>query len=331
MNARDRFLETLRLGSPDRVPYYDHPIRRDVIERWRGEGLPPGASVEEFFNLDRWDVLMVREEPCLNVQPVPEFKGPLRTRADFERLKAAYQSDTRGRYPREWDDMAGGWKDRDYPVGVTAWRGMLLSLTVGDWPSLTDVLYGVYDHPVLIDEMMEHVTHFMLALIEKALNEVRFDYAVLAEPIASWHAPVVGPETYRRHVLPGLQRVVARLRRADIDILILDTHGAVEPLIPMILEAGVNTLWLGSARAANVDYRELRKQFGTDLRLIGGLDVRTLEKDKKAIQEEIMSVASPLLEQGGYIPMVDERIRPHIPFENHAYYRELIQRLIEGG
>jgi hypothetical protein len=97
MNARDRFLETLRFGRRDRVPYYDHPIRGDVLERWRREGFPPGTSVERFFDLDRWDVLMIREEPCLNVRPIPEFKGPLRTRDDFERLKTAYAPDVPAR------------------------------------------------------------------------------------------------------------------------------------------------------------------------------------------------------------------------------------------
>jgi hypothetical protein len=331
MNARTRFLETLHFGHPDRVPYYDHEIRKSVVTRWQRAGLPLDVSVERFFNLDRWDVLTAHEEPCLNVRPIPEFRGPLRGRADFERLWAAYDPRTPGRYPREWDGMARAWRSRDYPVGITAWRGMLLSLAVGGWSSLEDVMYGVYDHPGLIDEAMAHVTDFMLALIEKALNEVRFDFALLSEPIASLHAPVVGPATYRRHVLPGLRRVVERLRAAGIDIFILNTHGAAKPIIPLALDAGVNTLWIGSARAAGIEYLELRKRFGKDLRLIGGLDVRVLEQGRKAIEKEILSVVPALLEQGGYVPMVDERVRSQISLEHYSYYRELIRRLAEGG
>lgn len=331
MNARTRFLQTLHFGNPDRVPYYDHQIPTGVVARWQRAGLPLDVPVERFFNLDRWDVITTHEEPCLNVRPIPEFQGPLRSRADFERLQAAYDPSTPGRYPPEWNDLARAWGDRDYPVGITAWRGMLLSLAVGGWSSLEDVMYGISDHPELIDETMGHVTDFMLALIEKALNEVRFDFALLSEPIASLHAPVVGPATYRRHVLPGLRRVVERLRAAGIDILILNTHGAVQSIIPLALEAGVNSVWIGSARAAGVDYLELRKQFGKDLRLIGGLDVRVLEQDKKTIEREIMSVAPPLLEQGGYVPMVDERVRSHISFENYSYYRELIRKLAQGA
>jgi hypothetical protein len=174
---------------------------------------------------------------CLNVLPIPEFRGHLRTRADFERLVAAYDPETPGRYPPQWDEMVRGWQSREYPVGITAWRGMLQSLAVVGWKRLEDVMYGVYDHPHLIDETMEHVTHFMLSLIEQGLREVRFDFAILAEPIASWHGPVVGPKTYRRHVLPGLRRVVDRLRGAGIDIIVLQTHGAVKPLIPLALDA----------------------------------------------------------------------------------------------
>jgi hypothetical protein len=331
MNARTRFLETLHFGRPDRVPYYDHEIRKSVVARWQRAGLPLEVPVEQFFNLDRWDVITAHEEPCLNVRPIPEFQGPLKSRADFERLRAAYDPCSPGRYPREWDEMVRAWRHRDYPVGITAWRGMLLSLAVGGWSSLEEVMYALYDHAELVEETMEHVTDFMLALIEKALSEVRFDFALLSEPIASWHAPVVGPLMYRRHVLPGLRRVVERLRAAGIGILILNTHGAVTPIIPLALEAGVNAVWIGSARAAGIDYLQLRQQFGKDLRLIGGLDVRVLEKDKPAIEKEIMSIAPPLLEQGGYVPMVDERVRSQISFDNYSYYRELIRRLAEGA
>jgi hypothetical protein len=114
-------------------------------------------------------------------------------------------------------------------------------------------------------------------------------------------------------------------------VLILDTHGAVKPILPVVLEAGVNALWIGSARAANIDYVELRKEYGRDLRLIGGLDVRALEKGPAAIEKEILAIAPPLLAQGGYVPMVDERVRSNIPLANYSRYRKLIERLARAG
>jgi hypothetical protein len=41
MNARERYLETLTFGSPDRIPFTPGGGRKSTLERWRAEGLPP--------------------------------------------------------------------------------------------------------------------------------------------------------------------------------------------------------------------------------------------------------------------------------------------------
>jgi len=55
-----------------------------------------------------------------------------------------------------------------------------------------------------------------------------------------------------------------------------------------------------------------------------------LQQDKQAIEQEIISQAPPLLEQGGYVPLVDGRVRSWVPFENYVCYRELIRKLGTG-
>jgi len=331
MNARERFLETLRFGEPDRVPHYDQSIREDTLERWHREGLPRDVSVEEFFELDHWELFGPREDVSLNLYRIPEFEGELKTRPDFERLKRSYDPTTPERYPHDWDDHVRRWRDRDYPVGITAWRGFFQSMAVGDWQSLLNLLYMIHDAPGLLTEMVEFLADFILVVIERALSEVEFDYAILDEPIASHHAPVIAPASFHRFVIPAYRRIVNCLRAAGIEVIIFDTHGAVKPLIPLCLEAGVNALWCGAARASGVSYVELREEFGRDLLLIGGLDERVLEQDRRAIEEEILSQVPPLLEQGGYVPLVDGRVRSWVPFENYVYYRELIRKLSQEG
>jgi len=73
----------------------------------------------------------------------------------------------------------------------------------------------------------------------------------------------------------------------------------------------------------------LRQEYGRDLRLIGGVDVRVLEADRAAVEAEVKRVVPPLLEQGGYVPMVDGRVRKYVPYENYRAYRELIRELAE--
>ena len=61
--------------------------------------------------------------------------------------------------------------------------------------------------------------------------------------------------------------------------------------------------------------------------------VRTAGRDMEqaAVEAEVVRVAPPLLEQGGYVPMVDGRVRKYVPYENYRVYRELIQKLAERG
>ena len=77
-------------------------------------------------------------------------------------------------------------------------------------------------------------------------------------------------------------------------------------------------------------YRRLRREFGRDLRLIGGIDLDVLLRDKRAIRREIMFKVPPLLEQGGYIPLADGRVRENVPFENYVYYRRLLEKVTQG-
>jgi hypothetical protein len=78
-----------------------------------------------------------------------------------------------------------------------------------------------------------------------------------------------------------------------------------------------------------MDYRELRHEFGRDLRLIGGIDLDVLRRDKDAILREVQEKVPPLLAEGGYVPLADGRVREDVPFENYVYYRRLLEQITE--
>ena len=44
MNERERYIETLRFGSPDKIPMITMGPREPTLERWQKEGLPAGAD-----------------------------------------------------------------------------------------------------------------------------------------------------------------------------------------------------------------------------------------------------------------------------------------------
>ncbi len=95
------------------------------------------------------------------------------------------------------------------------------------------------------------------------------------------------------------------------------------------MEAGV-TVTGPLEIAAGMDPVSLRKKYGKDLALWGGIDKRILAKDKKAIKEELMSKIPYLIEQGGYIPTIDHEAPPDISLENFMYYLSLKKKIAEG-
>ena len=45
MDSRERFFEVMHYGKPDRVPYFEEGIRKEVLKLWRKQGLPRGADI----------------------------------------------------------------------------------------------------------------------------------------------------------------------------------------------------------------------------------------------------------------------------------------------
>ncbi|MBU7004940.1 MAG: hypothetical protein HXS50_05195 [Theionarchaea archaeon] len=101
-------------------------------------------------------------------------------------------------------------------------------------------------------------------------------------------------------------------------------------MIPLCLGAGVNGLRCSGTKSSGVDYFSLRREYGRELFLIGGLDVEILSRGKEAIRKEITAKVPSLIESGGYIPMVDNRVRENVSFQNYSLYRALIAEFAEG-
>jgi uroporphyrinogen decarboxylase len=129
-------------------------------------------------------------------------------------------------------------------------------------------------------------------------------------------------------LLPSYDPLLSVLKRRGVEIVVFVSWANPRLLIPAILERGFNCLWAYEAESKAMDYRDLRREFGRDLRLIGGIDLDALRQGKEAIQREVEEKVPPLLAEGGYIPMLDGRVRVDIPFDNYVFYKRLLENMI---
>ncbi len=323
MTSKERFLHTLAGTGADRFPFYDLEPAEGTLRRWRRQGLPRGRSVTEFFDLEP------HHPVGLVLRSAPFFGDARDLLADPAAFARHYDEHDPDRLPRGFAARCRRINRRGDVLYIEASGGGLLQkLGVRDWDSLVAACYAMADRPGEVEELLERTTDFQCRLLERVLSEVTVDYASLYEPIASNAGPVVSPAMFERFALPGYRRVLELLDRHHVPFRIFCTTGGdLSSLLPPLLEAGVNGLWISNIASTSMSYRNLRRTYGPDIALIGGIDATALTRDEPAIREAVATTVPPLLEQGRYLPCLDDRPRSNVPFPHYRLYRELLAEL----
>jgi hypothetical protein len=256
---------------------------------------------------------------------------PVKTRADFLALKWRYDPASPRRYPPFWDDYACLLEHRTYPVQLpllsTDCMGFYSCLR--NWMGTEAACTVFHDDPAWAAEMMEFIADTMIAVCRRALETVQVDYFLWHEDYAFKTGPLLSPRIVRQFLAPHYRRVNDFIRSHGVDIIFLDSDGDPRLLIPLLLESGINGL-LPLEAAAGQDPVALRKEYGHDLLLWGGIDKRELTRDRTAIDAELLRKVAPLLQDGGYIPTIDHSVPPDISYDNFMYYMERKRALLEG-
>jgi len=89
--------------------------------------------------------------------------------------------------------------------------------------------------------------------------------------------PLISPAMVRRFMYPQYRRVVDFARARGVRWFALDSDGRIDSLVPVWLEAGLDILYPFEVQAG-MDVVELRKRFGRELRMFGGVDKRALAR-----------------------------------------------------
>ncbi len=322
MNSRERFLETIRYGDPDRPPLLEEGLRKKVVKTWRRTaGLPGDFDPQDFFGFDKREEIPLELEPGINLAELAGKKNRLKT------LRNLLDPDDPKRFPKKWEKKLKSWESREFILMLRVHPGFFLSLGVEDWQSFSDVTCLVKDDPKFVRQALVMHGEFAARAAEKILRRTEIDAAIFSEPIGCNFGPLISPRMYREYMLPALEPVMDTLRRYGVETIIFRTYANTRVLLPFMLEAGMTCLWAVERDMETMDYLDIRRVFGQGLRLIGGFDRDILRMGKDHIRLELDNNIPPLLEDGGFLPMLDGRIREDIPFENYLYYRRCLGEL----
>lgn len=320
MNQRERFLGTLLGYGADRFPFFDLEPDEETQTRWHQEGLPRRKSVAAYFDLE------AHHSVGLMLRSYPFFQKAADLLHDPSSFEKHYNPDQPSRYARDFVDRAERLHQQGRVVYVDASGGGLLQmLGVGDWDSLVSACVALIERPQMVEDLVSKTTDFYCVCLERVLSKVTVDYASFYEPIAYNMGPVISPRMFERFALPGYKKVIHLLKNYHIPLRILCTTGGdLSPLLPSLIDVGINGLWISNIRSAGMAYRKLRLQFGPDIALIGGIDATALARDEASIRKTVEQTVPELLESGHYLPCLDDRPRSNIPFVNYGMYRQML-------
>lgn len=316
------FLQGCEFFQIERVGYL--PVR--VLEMY------PPFEVEVLEETERYRVTRWADGHVTRALKEGEVRGgrmsmdtylsfPVTDRASFRDLIKRYNAQSPARYPEWWGETARCLAGRDYPLALThnGCFGLysFLRRLMGTEAACT----VFYDDPALAEEMLDWMTDYLLAVLERALRTVLVDYFNYFEDYAYKAGPLVGPNIFKRFLLPRYRRINDYLLSHGVRHIFMDSDGNTEVLIPLMIEAGVNFHW-PLERASNMDPLALRAKYGHALGLAGGIDKRALARGRKAIDEELYRHVPQLLEDGGYIPTIDHTVPPDVSYADFQYYLE---------
>ncbi len=325
MTSRERFLETMRLGVPDRVPCFDEGIRPEVIKVWQNQGLSGENDLSRIVSMDKKETIET------DLYPIPAVKDWPVAMDQLEAFKGVMNPFDEKRLPTGWPEKIEAWRHREHALMLYVHEGFFLAMGVEDWRRFLEVMYLLVDQPELVRQMMRIQGEFSAILAERVLQEVDIDAAIFSEPIGGNDQPLMSPAMYEDIVLRSYAPVFEVLHRHGVETIIFQTYANARILIPLILKWGFNCLWACEVNIETMDYLALRQEYGRDLRLIGGIDLDAIRKGKPAIRRELEAKVPPLLESGGYVPLADGRIREDMPFDHYLYYRKLLNEIVSGS
>lgn len=369
MNDRERFLATMRYEDRDRAPLCEMSFWEEVIDDWKRQGMPDHIhwsayddnTTDPYFGMDRYrsytrltcylcpsfkEVVIedrgdeelfqqadgVRVVRHKSIRSVPRHDAHLLTDRHSwqEHYKPRLDPNDPARLPDDWSARFGQPGGRDRTVPLVAEVGSLYG-QLRLWMGLERISELIYDDPALLEEMIETMADLALGVLKRHFDaDVQIDACYLWEDMCFNAGPLISPEHVRRFMLPHYRRITEFCRGHSVDIICLDTDGRIDHLVPIFLEAGINVLYPIEIGTTGSDPVELRRRFGRDLRMMGGFDKRILADSKRNIENEVDRL-TPLVDDGGYIPMCDHYVPPGVPLENYIHYRKLaVQRWARG-
>jgi uroporphyrinogen decarboxylase len=183
------------------------------------------------------------------------------------------------------------------------------------------MLMGMALDPDWVKDMVNTYTEFTIMHMEALFEEEGApDLFFFYEDMGFKDKPFMSPAMYEDIVQPGHAKLFDYAHSKGCKVMV-HSCGFVEPLVPGLVEAGMDCLQAMEVKAG-MHMPRIAEQFGGKIAFCGNIDIRKLESnDRELIKEELHAKILPVLKAGsGYILHTDHSIPPGVDHDTLKWF-----------
>ena len=137
--------------------------------------------------------------------------------------------------------------------------------------------------------------------------------------LGAQNAPFIGPETFEQVSAPFIKEFCGFIHRHTDCKVFLHTCGAIEPLLPALIDCGIDIVSPVQISAEGMDPENLKRKYGRDMVFWGGgVDTQNVLgfKEPKDVRDNVKHLTDIFKPGGGYVFSPVHNIMGNVPPEH---------------
>ena len=174
-------------------------------------------------------------------------------------------------------------------------------------------------NPAVAEAALERIYYIHESIIRRTLEAAKglIDFIYVAEDLGTQNTLLMSPASFRRFLKPWMRRMIDLAHSFGVKVMHHD-DGAIRPLLPELIEIGIDVLNPIQWRCAGMDREGLARDFGKSLVFHGGVDNQqtlpfgTVDDVRREVAENIRIFRKCK----GYVVAPCHNLQPNTPISN---------------